>query len=383
MMKKIILIAVGVAIFGACSSDKGEISQPAPAVPGNIRLTEDQMKSVNLKVDSLRPMTLPVAIKASGFIDLPPGNYASVSVLMAGYVKNVSLLEGDRVERGQALARLENPAYLDLQENYLKSKNRLNYLKEEWERQKMLGEENINARKSLLKSEADYKDALAEYSSGQAKLRMIGIDPGKLESQGLAPYINIVSPISGYISKVNAAIGKYVEPAEVLFEVIDDSHLHLMLNVYEHDIARIRKGQKILFKAPGFDDRIYQAEVYLVGKVLEGESRTAQVHAHIIDEKKYQFVSNMYVDASIIVDEKEGLALSEQGVVKSGGKSYIFLKTRDEDGQPCFRRVEVTAGVSSEGFIPIIFNNEQPAEMEAVTEGAFYLASVFENEGAE
>ena len=62
---------------------------------------------------------------------------------------------------------------------------------------------------------------------------MININPEKLNAENISRYSSVPSPISGFVSKVNVNIGKYVNPADVIFEIVNPTDIHLALDVFE------------------------------------------------------------------------------------------------------------------------------------------------------
>jgi hypothetical protein len=93
----------------------------------------------------------------------------------------------------------------------------------------------------------EHEKFIIEYDENSyfEKLRLIGINPQNLRENNISRNIRITSPITGYVSKVNVNIGKYLNPADVLFELIDPRDIHLNLNVYEKDLEKLSIGQKL------------------------------------------------------------------------------------------------------------------------------------------
>ncbi len=112
-------------------------------------------------------------INANGYTKLPPQNQADVSVFMAGIVKSIKVIEGEFVKAGQTIATLESPEFTRLQESFLISKSNTEFLAAEFERQKTLSDENVNAKKAFQKTKADFETEKARYNSLQKQLNML------------------------------------------------------------------------------------------------------------------------------------------------------------------------------------------------------------------
>ena len=89
----------------------------------------------------------------------------------------------------------------------------------------------MSSEKIFQRSTADYKSMKARVNALKEKLALIGINVKQLkESERISRIITIYSPIDGYVSEVNVNIGKYVNPADVMFEIVNTEHLHVELN---------------------------------------------------------------------------------------------------------------------------------------------------------
>lgn len=126
-------------------------------------MTQAQFDGSEMQLGIMDSMTFPVIVDATGTIDVPPENKAVISSYAAGYVKQTPLLIGDKVKKGQFLVSLENPDYVQMQQDYLVAMEQMKYLKSEYDRQKTLIEEKITSEKNYLRAESEYKRNLATY----------------------------------------------------------------------------------------------------------------------------------------------------------------------------------------------------------------------------
>lgn len=111
-------------------------------------------------------------------IDLPEKNKYVISSYLGGVVNDMNLINGQRVNKGQVLFRLTNPELITWQQEYIELQGQHDYLKDEYQRQKTLAEENLSARKNYLKADADLKMNEAKIA-GLEKTGIVGIQPFK------------------------------------------------------------------------------------------------------------------------------------------------------------------------------------------------------------
>lgn len=239
------------------------------------------------------------SIRTSGYIDVPPANKAALSPYYGGYVKEIFVLVGQTVKKGETLVRLQNPEYLKLQQEYLEAKEQIEYLKADFERQTTLLEEKISSSKELKKSESDYKVMLARYNSLQDQIKLMGVSISEIEAGNLTSIISIQAPFNGSITDVNVVLGQYADAKMNLLGLINRDHLHLELEVFEQDAMGIQEDQKIQFRIPELGREMYEGEVHMIGKSIDPVKRTVKVHGHILSEDQ-GWLPGMFVEAEIL-----------------------------------------------------------------------------------
>ena len=371
MKKSLYIIALSLVLFSCKESKTEEVEQKDN---GLTTVTSAQFKSSGMEIASPTEQDFDVTVKASGKIDVPPQNRAKVNTFMGGYVKSTTLLVGNRVTKGQALLTLQNTEFLDIQKEYMEVAEQLNFLKSEYDRQKTLYDEKITSQKNYLKAESDYKRAKAMHQSLSAKLMLLNINPRNVERGILTSTITIFSPITGDIVIMNANVGMYVAPSDVILEIVDTDHLHLELAVFEKDILNVKIGQKIHFKVPEASKDVFNAEVHLVGKSIEGNDRTINIHGHLDDAIKQKLLTGMFVEAGIIIDSKKGLAIPSEALVTENNKNFVLLLDNEKNGYS-FKKVSVTIGEKSENFVEILPNTLINSSSRILTKGVFDLVN--------
>lgn len=360
-----ILISCGGGTLVQNSSDSG-ITEPQRFV----ELSDEQMAAIEIKTGAAERMNLAYTIETNGTLELPPQNKASLSAIIGGRVKNILVTQGDAVKKGQLLASLENPEFITLQQDYLTSKNQKEWLEKEFERAKALRDQQINSEKSFAKTESEYKDALFKFKGIQSQLELIGIDLKKLEQGEFYPAIPVRSPIDGYVRLIEINMGQYVEPAQTLFEVVDNEHLHLELLVYEKDITKIREGQNVHFYTSSNPNDVFDGTVFAVGKAFERDQKAVKVYADIAGNKT-QLIPGMYVNGHIELDSNMTTVLPKEAILEEGGLYYVFCKT-DQPGN-IFEKLEVKPGATENNMAEVIFLNPADAQRQFVLQGAYYL----------
>jgi cobalt-zinc-cadmium efflux system membrane fusion protein len=334
-------------------------------------VSKAQFESSKMTLGSMEEKPFPITVKTTGMIDVPPENRAVVNATMGGYIKTTPLLIGDEVSKGQVLVTIENPQFVQVQQEYMEVKEQLNYLQVEFERHETMRKENITSQKSFLQAQSNYKKAQASYNGLRKQLQLLNISPANVEAGNITSIVSIYAPISGSITKVNVTMGTYVSPATPILEIIDNDHLHLELSIFEKDILKLKKGQPILFKIPESSQETYHADVHLIGTSIES-NRTIKVHGHLENEEQVNFLTGMFVDADIVVESAFAKALPETAIAKIEEDSFVLLLHEKTDEGYYFEQIEVDTGDIFKKFIPIV-GDELDRKALFLTKGAFNL----------
>ncbi len=319
---------------------------------GQISVSETQFKNADMALGKITENEFNDVVKVSGKIDVPPKSKASVSVPVGGYIKTINLLAGDKVRKGQVLVTIQNPDFIDIQQNYLEAVKKLAYLKSEYERNKTLFSENLISKKKFLKAESEYQMAKARHSGLKQQLEVLNISPQQVISGNITSVISVLSPINGTISKINTIKGAYVSEASEILQIIDNKHLHLELTVYEKDIMRLKKGQLIKFKLPENSEETFDAEIHLIGAIIN-KNNTVEVHGHLKNADKHNFLIGMFVEASIITDIKKLKSLPKQAVVEIDGDFYTLKLIEKKGADYIFEKIKLEVDQQSEDFVAV------------------------------
>ncbi|MGM0407069.1 MAG: efflux RND transporter periplasmic adaptor subunit, partial [Bacteroidota bacterium] len=210
-----------------------------------------------------------------------------------------------------------------------------------------------------------------QYQSLKAQLKLLNVDVEKIEKGDFAQYFYLTAPISGTVTRVNANAGIYVNPGTYVFEIVNDKQLNLELNVLEKDLARVEKGQKIVFQTLN-SNKIFEAKVERIGGTIDDEERSAKVFA-TVENPNQQFISGMYINAKIRIEEKNVYALPEDAILEDESRSMVFI---EKDNQ--YINVAVTKGITQDGFCEVIEPDQQILDYPVVIKGGYYLQSVLE-----
>lgn len=318
------LVITGILHSCTTKTPDSEVTTTDVESENRVILDSLQLKMAALTFTKIQMLDMASVLHVNGEIDVPPQNMVSVSMPLGGYLKSTKLLPGMHVAKGEIIATMEDLQYIQLQQDFLSTKARLQFSEKEYLRQKELNSIKASSDKVFEQSEMEYNALKINLSALAEKLRLIHIDPDKLNENSLSKSANIYSPIDGFVSKVNVNIGKYVNPSDILFELVNPSDIHLNLKIFEKDLEKLFIGQKLVAYTNNKPNEKHPCEIILISKDISAE-RTAEVHCHFEDYDK-NLLPGMYMNAEIKVTTKSAEVVPESAVVSFEGKDYIFIK---------------------------------------------------------
>ncbi|MEH6765187.1 MAG: efflux RND transporter periplasmic adaptor subunit [Aequorivita antarctica] len=387
---KISLLILSTLLMVACgnkdsekaeSSEESSMKEEQPVATGTkqITFTKDQYNLAGIETGAIEMRNLSNIIKLNGTIDVEPESMAYVSAPLGGYLKTAGRLPGEAIKKGQVLATIENPEFIQIQQGYLESLSRLQFLEEEFNRQKKLREEDINSAKTFQQVSSDYKITQGRVKAYEQQLALAGISRSSVQNGNITRTANLYAPISGFIKASNVNIGDYVSPQDVLFELVDLNDIHLALNAFERDLEKLEIGQTVKFSLS--DDNTFNrtAEVFLIGKAT-GSDRMTPVHCHINKENEKGLLPGMYVKAWVESGTNKQNAIPSEAIVQYEGKEFVILQTEETENGYTFKLEQVKKGIEQEGYTAITFAEGATVQnFKPVVKNAYSILSALRN----
>lgn len=387
------------------TTESGHEGEEAPS--NSTSLTETQIETVGIELGPVEQKNLTATIKAVGHLRVPNDQKANVTSLYGGVINSLHVQLGDVVKKGQTIATIRDPRFVQLQEEYLTVGSQLTLGQQELERQQELNAGNAGTKRNLQQATAEISRLQSRKASLNQQIQMMGIDPASITVTNLRKELVIKSPIGGTVSKLYATLGTYIDVSSPVAEVTNNSKLHLDLQVFEKDVPKIRKGQTIDFVVTNNPDKTYRAEVFSIGSSFEDDSKTIAVHSRVLGDL-HGLIDGMNISGVVSLDDVSSMAVPDGAVVDADGKYYIFIQTdqaadthehgeeegghdeeghsHDDGGEPheteiAFERFEVIRGTSFIGYTAITPVKDIPKDARVVVKGAFFVNAKMNESG--
>lgn len=259
---------------------------------------------------------------------------------------NVKL--GDRVNRGQTLARIEDQeineqvkqaeaSYQVAQATIRQREADLKFAQINLERSQNLFQRQLLPRQSLDDAEARQSAAAAQldlaraqFSQAEARLEELRIAKGNT---------NIISPMNGFVGKRNVNPGAWASPQTPVVSVVDISSVRLVANVVERDLRLVNAGDPAVVEVDAFPGESFKGRIARVAPVLDPATRTAEIEIEV-PNTDYRLKPGMYARMSVTIDSRSGATLvPKSSVVDYEAKRGVFTMSADNKAQ--FRPLEI------------------------------------------
>ncbi|MBG0783037.1 MAG: efflux RND transporter periplasmic adaptor subunit [Bacteroidales bacterium] len=357
-------------VFSSCDSQTTEIGLVENKL---VELTAEQIKEANAKLGSITLKNFSQQVTANGYFETSPNSEQLVNSLKGGRIIEISVETGQKVRKGQTLVKLENPEFVEMQRAYLEAGFEVNKLREQWMRKKNLAKDQIASTSELQMAEAAYLSAVAMQQALAENLRLIQIDPEKVDAHQISATLAIKALIDGHITDINCRKGQWVNPEDQLMRLVDLSKLRLKLNVFEKDVHKLKLGLPLLAYLPENSNTSIPGKIQAIGREIDAYNRTVKVFAQLFPDSETILMPGMFLHAYIQLESVQKKALPESAFLESDEKKYLLLLKSEENGSWYFEKKPALTGDSADGFVELLNFNDFAEDDKILISGGFQL----------
>ncbi len=350
-------ISIIVLLTFGCS--KKSLDQPE-ANPGleeahqheHISLTPEAIKLAGIKILELTEKRIRPEFTVPGEVIINPRTFYRLATRVSGRVEELLVYQGDKVRKGQVVARLFSLAYLESLTELRLAQDRLNRL------EKLQSKELASAR------------AIVE--SVKEKLRILGLNDSDIDSlmekTSAQNLYAVISPADGQILTSKVYPGDSLEAGAELMEIASFDQVWVEVSVQEKDLGLVKLGQEAIIRASAYPGTEISGRVTFVSPLLETTTRTLKARVEVPNYSGH-LKPGMYIEASLLLDEELILAVPEEAVQEINSQTMVFVP--EKPGTFTTRQVETGSPVC--GWVPVLSGIS--AGEKYVAEGAFMLKS--------
>jgi cobalt-zinc-cadmium efflux system membrane fusion protein len=348
------------------------------APEGEVQLSEQQVKEAKIQVVPLGEQDVGTGIDASGKVTFDDLRVAHIFSPVTGRVTRILAQPGQRVKKGAALLTIQSPTVGQAASDLAKAQADVVAAEHDFRRQKALYEQDAASQKDYETAQDNYGKAKAELERALAKARMLrggGVD-------NVTQEYTLKAPIDGEVIERKINPGAEVQgqwdgaatPIE-LFTIGELDQVWVVADLYEMDMAKIKKGAKVRVSVSAYPDTRFQGTVEWVSGTLDPATRTAKVRC-VFDNADRRLRPEMYAKASIAIDEDRALAIPRSALLHLGPETIVFVSSgKGPNGLDKFARRSVTVAENRQSdFLPVLSGLERGEGV--VTSGAILLSGM-------
>ncbi len=374
----ILLASAFVLPCWCAAADAHEGHAPLPSKGATVRgdrlmLSPSASKAIGVTIGKVELADIQRVTHAIASVELPWSQQAFVTSLISGKVTHVLVKPGETVAAGQELARIESLELENLQLAMLQASTELSFTSRLLVRHERLGADNIIPGRVVLATRTEVRKNQARLNSAWQKMLTVGLARDTLRrirvSGERIRTISITSPIAGIVSAADVRPGRFVQPNEHLFHIVDPSRVWVVGKILEADAGQMRSGLPLRVTFAMLPDKQFTAPVDHVELKLN-ENRTLSVKAYL-DNPDGSLKPGMFGRVQIQTGGEKAVVCPKNALIRDGLTRYALVQ--ESAGRYVRKRVDIGLAV---GPMVEIKDGLFPGDR-VVTTGSHELAALF------
>jgi RND family efflux transporter MFP subunit len=337
-MRKIVVIVIVVALLGAGAwtwSRRGEDTSSGGARSGGPGSFGRAPMTVELgkiaRADVAEHLTVVGNLVGAATVEVAPK--------VDGRLETVAVRIGDRVGRGQVIARIEDSeireqvkqaeASFEVAGATVRQREAdLKFAQTTLERSRNLYSRQLLPKQTLDDSEARYQAAVAQLDLARAQFTQAR---SRLEELRITHRNStIVSPVEGFIGKRHVDPGAFVNSNTPVVSVVDIRQVRLVVNLIEKDLRRVSPGAVAQVEVDAFPEESFEGRVARIAPVLDPATRTAEMEIEI-SNRDFRLKPGMYARVRLTTLRRaQTLVVPRNAIVDGSGGRGVFVPVKRE-----------------------------------------------------
>lgn len=288
-------------------------------------------------------------LSANGAVTPDVSRTVPVNAMTSGRVVDVRVRLGDDVHKGQLLLTMNSPDMASAISDYRKAQSGDTLARSQLERAQLLYSHGAVPQKDVQVAEDAAQKARVDLQTAAQRIELLGGD-----LQHPSALLEVKAPVSGTIIEQNitsSAGVKSLDNSPNLFTIADLSHVWVVCDVYENNLAQVHLNDRAAVQLNAYPDRKIAGRVTNIAKLLDPNTRTAKVRIDLPNENGL-LRPNMFATVQFVSDGQQSrMAVPVAAILRLQDRDWVFQKIDDRR----FRRAEVQAGpATADGFQEIL-----------------------------
>jgi cobalt-zinc-cadmium efflux system membrane fusion protein len=295
------------------------------------------------------------SLTVTGVVSPDVSRTVPVISLASGRVVEIRARLGDAVQKGQVLLRVQSPDIASAFSDYRKATANEVLVRKQFDRAQILYDKGAISLNDFQVAEDAESKAKVDLETAQEHLHVLGVD--KDHPSGI---VDIKAPVSGVITdqQVTSASGVQGLAGANPFTISDLSHVWILCDVYENDLANVHVGETADIRLVAYPDKVLTGRINNIGPILDPNIRTAKVRVEVANPGGLMRVG-MFVNATFHGRKKLRVALvPSSAILHLHDRDWVYVPAGDKK----FRRVEVKAGATMPDKAQLVLSGIEPGQ---------------------
>ena len=315
MKKQIIYVGLALISLTACQDKKTGTMETK-----QVCISDSLQKMI--KIDTAKSTPMKDELTLSGEVSFDENKVVKVFPFTSGQVMEVKVSLGDKVTKGQTLAIIRSADVAGSYTDLSATKSDLAINKRQLEQAEYLYKNGISSERDYTEAKENYNKAVAANSKVRDQIAING--GGNTNASGS---LVIKAPGSGYIVEKNISAGNFIRPdnSSSLFTISDMKDVWIWANVFETDIAKVKKGYDAKITTLAYPDKTFNGKIDEISSVLDPDNKVMKVRV-ALDNKDMLLKPEMFTN--VLISNKEGsssVAIPASAVIFDSSKNFVVV----------------------------------------------------------
>ncbi len=361
-------VLIFVLLLGACQK-----KQETPAVvvaedPSVVTVMPELLKRLTISAVGEGEMTETIRVPAR--IEVDEQRVARIGAAVTGRLTEIHADLGQRVHRGDVLAKLHSAELSSSQLAYLKAVSQEGLQMRAVSRAKLLFESDVISAAELQKRESELLQAQAERQTAHDQLKVLGMTEGDLnklaQTRTVHSLSSVIATLDGVVIERKITQGQVVQPADALFTIADLSHVWLVAEIPEQQAGLVKTGGVTEAEIPALEGRGLEGKLIFVSDTVKPDTRTVTARMDVENPERL-LKPGMLASMLIRGAAHHRVMVPVVAVVREDNRDYVFVQLDAHH----FQLRPVKLGQENAGVAPVLDGLVEGEKI--VIEGAFHL----------
>lgn len=337
------------------------------ATPQLFTIPQDQISHV--QVITLQPTTIRRVLRLTGTVAFNSFKTTPVITQVGGPVTRIMVVPGEHVKAGQPMLYVSSPDYSQLLGAYLKASDSYRLAAKSYARAQDLYKHHAIAERDLEQAESDRNQARADMDAATEGMKILGIkNPDQLAKAPVSAQLPVLAPMAGEVVERLVSPGQVVQAGQTqAFTISDLSTVWVLANVYQADLANVRRGDDVVVKTDAYPQS-FHGRISYISSGLDPNTRTLQARI-VVDNPGEKLKRDMYCTVTVQAGTLANVIAVPDAAILRDDNNAPFVYIAHAGNQ--FGRRDVVLGEAQDGQIRIL--KGLAAGDSVVTDGSLFL----------